>query len=451
MRQEVDIRRQEGELVGLAEALLRQAKRLGADAAEVSVSEDIGLMVKVRQGELETLEFNADRSFGITVYVGQRKGSASTSDSREEAIEETVARALGIARHTQDDPCNGLADASLMAVRLPDLDLFHPAPLDSEAALAAAQACEAQGFATDGRIVNSEGAEVAQSQSCVVYGNTHGFMGATSTTSHSLSCVLIARDENGMQRDYWYTAHRNPEALEAPEAVGRTAAERTAARLSPRKVVTGNCPVLFSPQAARSLAGHVIGALSGGAQYRKASFLLDALDAEVASPHLRLIEQPLVPGLLGSASFDGDGVATAEKAFIDAGTVRSYVLSAYSGRRLGLPTTGNAGGVHNLRMEGRVEAFNALLDHMNSGLYVTGLMGTGVNGVTGDYSQGAAGFWVEGGELAYPVHEITIASNLKDMLRQVAAVGDDPDERGNIITPSVLIETMTVAGGGASP
>ena len=448
MRQDVDIRQQEGELTGLAEAIMRQAKRLGAAAAEVSVSEDIGLTVKVRKGELETLEFHADRSFGIAVYDGQRKGAASTSDSSEGAIEET--RALGIARHTQDDPCHGLADAGLMAARLPDLDLFHPAPLDTDAALAAALACEAQGFATDRRIVNSEGAEAARSQSCVVYGNSHGFMGAASTTSHSLSCVLIAEDGNGMQRDYWYTTHRNPAALEAPEAVGRTAAERTAARLSPRKVATGSCPVLFSPQAARSLAGHVIGALSGGAQYRKASFLLDALDAEVASPHLHLIEQPLLPGRLGSASFDGDGVATAEKAFIDAGAVRSYMLSAYSGRRLGLPTTGNAGGVHNLLLTGRTKAFKALLKDMGRGLYVTDLMGTGVNGVTGDYSQGAAGFWVEGGELAYPVHEATIASNLKDMLRQVAAVGDDPDERGNIITPSVLIETMTVAGGGAS-
>ena len=449
MRQDVDIRAKEGELTGLAEAILRQAKRLGAAAAEVSVSEDIGLTVKVRKGELETLEFNADRSFGIAVYDGQRKGSASTSDSSEGAIEETVARAFGIARHTQDDPCHGLADANLMAAHLPDLDLFHPAPLDTEAALAAAQACEAQGFATDRRIVNSEGAEASRSQSCVVYGNSHGFMGTASTTSHSVSCVLIAEDDNGMQRDYWYTAHRSPRGLEAPEAVGRMAAQRTAARLSPRKVATGSYPVLFSPQAARSLAGHVIGALSGGAQYRKASFLLNSLDKEVASPHLSLIERPLLPGRLGSGSFDGDGVATAEKAFIDAGAVRNYVLSAYSGRRLGLPTTGNAGGVHNLLLEGRTKAFADLLNDMGRGLYITDLMGTGVNGVTGDYSQGAAGFWVEGGELAHPVHEITIASNLKDMLRQVAAVGDDPDERGNIITPSVLIESMTVAGGGA--
>ena len=449
MRQDLDIRQREGELTGLAEAILRQAKRLGADAAEVSVSADIGLAVKVRKGELETLEFNADRSFGIRVHHGQRKGAASTSDSSEGAIEETVARAVGIARHTQDDPCHGLADAALMAARLPDLDLFHPVPLDTEAAVAAAQACEAEGFGTDRRIVNSEGAEAAHNQSCVVYGNSHGFMGAASTTSHSLSCVLIAEDDEGMQRDYWYTAHRDPQALEAPEAVGRTAAERTVARLSPRKVATGTHPVLFSPQAARSLAGHLIGALSGGAQYRKASFLLGALDAEVASPHLSLIEQPLLPGRLGSASFDGDGVATAEKAFIDAGVVRNYALSAYSGRRLGLPTTGNAGGVHNLRLTGRIKAFSALLNDMSGGLYVTDLMGTGVNGVTGDYSQGAAGFWVEGGELAYPVHEITIASNLKDMLRDVAAVGDDPDERGNVITPSVLVNQMTLAGGGA--
>ena len=449
MRQDMDLRQQEGELTALAEAILLHAKRLGAAAAEVSVSEDTGLTVKVRKGELETLAFNADRSFGITVYDGQRKGSASTSDSSEGAIEETVARALGIARHTQDDPCHGLAEAGLMAAQLPDLNLFHPAPFDTEAATAAALACEAEGFDTDPRIVNSEGAEAALGQSCAVYANSHGFLGTGATTTHSLSCVLIAEDGNGMQRDYWYTVNRNPGALEAPEAVGRIAAERTAARLSPRKVATGSYPVLFSPQAARSLAGHVIGALSGGAQYRKASFLLDALDTEVASAHLHLIEQPLLPGHLGSASFDGDGVATAEKAFIDAGRVRNYVLSAYSGRRLGLPTTGNAGGVHNLRLNGHSKPLDALLRDLDRGLYVTDLMGTGVNGVTGDYSQGAAGFWVEGGELAYPVHEITIASNLKDMLRQRwPRSATITDERGNIITPSVLISQMTVAGGG---
>ena len=446
MRREVDIRQQEEALRTLAGAILKEAQRRGASAAEVSVSQDIGLSVKVRKGELETLEFNADRGFDITVHNGRRTGTASTSDSGEDAIRETVARALDIARHTQEDPCNGLADPALLAKRLPDLDLFHPTPLDTEAATAAAQACEAAGFNHDRRIVNSEGAEAGTSQSCTVYANSHGFMGSYAGTSQSLSCVLIAEDGNGMQQDYWYSANRDPRALEAPEQVGHTAAQRTVAKLSPRKVATGEYPVLYSPQTARSLAGHIIGALSGGALYRKASFLLDSLGTEVASPHLRLSEQPLLPGRFGSAAFDGDGVATAEKAFIDAGTVRSYALSAYSGRRLGLPTTGNAGGVHNLRLDGATKPAAALIKEMGRGLYVTDLMGQGVNQVTGDYSRGAAGFWVENGEIQYPVHEVTIAANLKDLLHRIAATGDDHDQRGNIIAPSVLIERMTVAG-----
>ena len=447
MRREVDIRQQEEELRTLAGAILQEARRGGASAAEVSVSQDIGLTLKVRKGELETVEFNADRGFDISVHNGRRTGTASTSDSSEDAIRETVARALDIARHTQEDPCNGLADPALLAMRLPDLDLFHPIPLDTEAATVAAQACEAAGFSHDRRIVNSEGAEASSSQSCTVYANSHGFMGSYATTSQSLSCVLIAEDGNGMQRDYWYSADRNPKALEAPEQIGRTAAQRTVGRLSPRKIATGEHPVLYDPQTARSLAGHVIGALSGGPLYRKASFLLDSLGTEVASRQLRLFEQPLLPGRFGSAAFDGDGVATAEKAFIDAGAVRSYALSAYSGRRLGLPTTGNAGGVHNLRLEGKTTPVEALFKEMGRGLYVTDLMGQGVNQVTGDYSRGAAGFWVENGEVQYPVHEVTIAANLKDILRRIAATGDDHDQRGNVIAPSVLIERMTVAGG----
>ena len=446
MRREVDIRRQEGELRTLAAAILDEAKRCGASAAEVSVSQDLGLTVKVRKGELETVEFHADRGFDISIHLGRRVGSASTSDGSAGAVKETVARAADIARHTQEDSCNGLADAELMAKQPPDLDLFHPTPLDTEAATAVAQACEAAGFAYDKRIVNSEGGEATNSQACTIYANSHGFIGSSISTSQSLSCVLIAEDGNGMQRDYWYTADRNPKLLEAPEQVGRTAAQRTVAKLSPRKVATGECPVLYAPQTARSLAGHIIGALSGGALYRKASFLLDSLETEIATPRLRLFEQPLLPGRFGSAAFDSDGVRTSEKAFIDAGVVRSYALSAYSGRRLGLPTTGNAGGVHNLRLEGRTLPAAALFREMARGLYVTDLMGYGVNQVTGDYSRGAAGFWVEHGEIQHPVHEVTIAANLKDIMRRIAATGDDHDQRGNLIAPSILIERMTVAG-----
>ncbi len=448
MREQVDIRDQESALSLLAEAILGEAQRLGADAAEVSASVEIGLNVRVRKGAIEAVEYGQDRGFGITIHDGQRKGSASTSDSSDAAVRETVARAADIARRTQADPCNGLAGAELMAQNPPDLDLFHPAPLDAAATEASVLACEAAGLNADKRIVNSEGGEASISQSCVVYANSHGFLGHYAGTRQSMSCVLIAEDGNGMQRDYWYSAGRKPESLEAPEEIGRKAAARTLARLSPQKVATGHFPVIFAAESARSVAGHIIGALSGGALYRKASFLLDSLGDEVAHPSVSLFEQPMLPAGLGSAAFDADGVATREQAFIAEGRVRGYALSAYSGRRLGLPTTGNAGGVHNLRLTGRTLPFADLLREMGAGLYVTELMGMGVNGVTGDYSQGASGFWVEGGEIRYPVHEVTIAGNLKDMMRNLRAVGDDEDWRGNIITPSLLIDGMTLAGGG---
>ena len=448
MRQSIDIREHEAELEGLVASILGEARRAGAGAAEVSASQDAGLSVTVRKGELEKVEFNQDRGFGITVYAGQSKGSASTSDSRPAAISETVARAMDIARYTRDDPCNGLADAELMAPAVPDLDLFHPAPLDTRLAEEMARACEAEGLEFDGRIVNSEGADVQAQQSCRVYGNSHGFVGSHSATRYGTSCVLIADDGNGMQRDYWYTMGRDGAALESPEAVGRRAAERTLARLSPGKVSTGTYPVLFSAQMASTLAGHLVGAISGGALYRKASFLLDSLDTQVASDHLALAEHPLLPRAIGSVGFDGDGVATGEKAFVDGGVVRSYALSTYSARRLGMSTTGNAGGVHNLTLSGRTLAFDELLKEMGRGLYVTELMGQGVNAVSGDYSRGASGFWVENGEIGGPVHELTIAANLKHVYRNVVAVGDDLDVRGNVRTPSVLIGSMTVAGVG---
>ena len=448
MRENIDIRERESALKALVEAILGEAAKQGASAAEVSASQDAGLGVTVRKGELETVEFNQDRGFGVTVYTGQSKGSATTSDSRPAAIRETVAKAMDIARYTQDDPCNGLADAELMPSAVADLDLFHPVPLDTERAEAVARECEGAGLAFDARIVNSEGAEVQAQQACRVYGNSHGFIGSHCATRYGTTCVLIAEDENGMQRDYWYTLGRDSATLEAPEAIGRRAAERAVARLSPSKVPTGSYPVLFSPQMAATLAGHLIGAISGGALYRKASFLLDSLGAQVASEHLALIEEPLLPKAIGSSGFDGDGVATRAKAFVEAGVVRSYALSSYSARKLGLATTGNAGGVHNLTLSGRTLPFDELLKEMGAGLYVTELMGQGVNAVSGDYSRGAAGFWVDSGELREPVHEVTIAANLKDLYRNVVALGDDLDTRGNVRAPSVLIQAMTVAGEG---
>ena len=442
----LDVRDNEDRLKNLVTDILAEAKRQGADSAEVSVSEDVGLGVSVRMGELETVEFNHDRGFGITLYFGQRKGSASTSDSSPGAIKETIAAAANIAKHTQDDPCSGLAEAELSPRVLPELQLYHPWSLDPAEAERLARDCEAAGLQADSRIDNSDGAQVSTQQSVRVYGNSHGFVGSFVRTRHSVSCVLIATDDNGMQRDYWYTVSCDPANLWDIQLVGAEAARRTVARLSPRRVATGKFPILFSPQAASGLAGHLLGAISGGSLYRKASFLTDSLGTAVAADHLTLAEQPLLPGQLGSVAFDGDGVATSDKAFIANGVVENYILSSYSARKLELWTTGNAGGVFNLTMSGRTLPADSLAREMGTGLLVTDLMGQGVNGVTGDYSRGASGFWVENGEITFPVDEVTIAGNLQDMYKGIVCLGDDLDTRGNIRTPSVLIEQMTLGG-----
>ena len=442
----MDLRDQQATLTDLVEQILGEAKRQGADQAEVSVSADSGLSVNVRKGELEQLEFNADRGFGITLYLGQRKGSASTSDSSADAIRDTVAAAKNIARFTEEDDCNGLADPALHPSALPDLDLFHPWALTPDQAQAMAIDCESAGTAMDARIVNSDGASVYTNQSLRIYGNSQGFLGAYAGTRHGVSCVLIGADDAGMQRDYWYTTGRDAEDLEDAASVGRKAGERAVARLSPRSAPTGTFPVLFSANQAAGLFGHLIGALSGGALYRRASFLLDSMGEQVLPTWLSLTERPHLPKGLGSANFDGDGVATRNKSFVDQGKVASYVLGTYSARKLGLTSTGNAGGVYNLDVDAPQTPYADLLKQIPQGLLVTELMGQGVNGVTGDYSRGAAGFWIENGEIQYPVAEVTIAGNLKDMYEQLAAVGDDVDYRGNVRAPSVLIEAMTVAG-----
>lgn len=442
----IDLRDSESGLKSLVSDILAEAKRQGASAAEVSVSEDVGLSVTARKGELETVEFNQDRGFGITVYYGKRRGSASTSDSSGGAIEQTVEAARNIARHTEEDPWSGLADAELMPEVLPELDLYHPWSLDPAAAEKLALSCEAAGLGYDKRVVNSDGAQVGTQQSCRVYGNSHGFIGSYLGTRHSVSCMFIAEDASGMQRDFWYTMSRNPAELEDVEEVGREAARRATARLSPRKTATGSFPVVFSPQMAAGLVGHLMGAISGGALYRKASFLMDSLGEQVASPHLTIKEEPHLPGRVGSAGFDGEGVATWGKDFVANGVVENYVLSSYSGRKLEMPTTANAGGVFNLLVSGETRPLAQVYKAMGTGLLVTELMGQGVNSVTGDYSRGASGFWVENGEVTYPVDEITIASNLKDMYRDVILLADDVDERGNIRAPSILVGAMTLAG-----
>ena len=440
-----EIAQQERELTDLVAGILDEARRQGASAAEVSVSEDEGLTVSVRQRDLETVEFNRDRGFGITVYVGDRKGSASTSDASPDAVRTTVRAALAIARHTGGDPCNGLADRERIATEWPELDLYHPWNAEPDDLRELALEMEAAGLDHDPRIVNSEGAQMSTQRGCRVYGNSHGFLGATRATRHGGTCVMIARDDRGMQRDYWYSVARDAADLEDHVGVGEQAAQRTVARLGARPVTTGSWPVLFSPRIAAGLLGHLMGAISGGALYRRASYLVDALGRDVAAKSLTLAEHPHLPKALGSAGFDGDGVATAGKAFVENGRLASYVLDTYAARRLGMETTGNAGGVFNLAVECDTVAREALMEEMGTGLVVNELMGQGVNLVSGDYSRGAAGFWVENGKPAFPVDEITIASNLDAMFKGIAGIGDDVDTRGNIRTGSVLVRSMTVA------
>lgn len=428
------------------EAILAEARRQGASACEVTVSAGQGLSTTVRQGEVETVEFNRDQGFGITLYVGQRKGSASTSATGSEAIRETVAAALAIAKHTSEDECAGLADAALMTRELPELDLYHPWSITPEQAVEQALACEAAAFAADTRIKNADGTSLNTHQGCRVYGNSHGFVGGYASTRHSLSCVMIAEGEGQMQRDYWYDVNRQGELLADAKGIGQRAAERAVSRLGARPVPTCEVPVLFAAELAGGLFSHLLAAISGGNLYRHSSFLEGALGQRLFPEWLTLDERPHLPRALGSAAFDGDGLATYAKPFVEKGELVSYVLSTYSGRKLGLPSTANSGGVHNLFITHGDEDQQALIRRMGRGLLVTELMGQGLNLVTGDYSRGAAGFWVENGEIQFPVQEVTIAGNLRDMFRQVVAVGCDLERRGNICTGSVLIEKMTVAG-----
>ena len=428
------------------ERILAEARRQGASDCEVSVSVGQGLSTTVRQREVETVEFNRDQGFGIILYVGQRKGSASTSADGEQAIRDTVAAALAIAEHASEDACSGLADAALMARTLPELDLYHPWAIEPDQAVELALRCEAEAFAWDPRIRNADGTSLNSHQSCRIYGNSHGFLGGYASTRHSLSCVMIAEADGQMQRDYWYDVSRRSEDLSDGALIGRRAAERAVSRLGARPVPTCEVPVLFSAELATGLFSHFLAAISGGNLYRKASFLEGALGQRLFPEWLNLDEQPLLPRGLGSASFDSDGLATYAKPFVVGGELVSYVLGTYSGRKLGLPSTANAGGVHNLFVSHGDEDQAALIRRMGRGLLVTELMGQGLNLVTGDYSRGAGGYWVENGEIQFPVQEVTIAGNLRDMFRQIVAVGNDLEKRSTIHTGSVLIEKMTVAG-----
>ena len=433
-------------LRSLTRDALAYARERGATATEAEVSEGYGQTVTVRCGEVETIEYNRDKGIGVSVYLGQQRGHASTSDFSPKALRDTVDAALSIARFTAADDCAGLADPALLAREFPELQLWHSWALPVEHAIELATACETAGFAVDKRISNSEGASVSTQESHFIYGNSDGFLAGYPSSRHSIGCSLIAGENDGMQRDDWYEVARAEQDLAAPESVGRRAAERAVRRLDARKIATTQAPVLFEAPVASSLLGHFVSAVSGGSLYRKSSFLLDSLGTQVFAPHVHISDLPHIPKGLGSGAFDAEGVTTQAREVVKDGVVQGYFLGSYSARKLGMRSTGNAGGNHNLILRDTGDDFAALLKKMHRGLLVTELMGQGVNAITGDYSRGAAGYWVENGEIAYPVQEITIAGNLKDMFRGIVAIGNDVLRRGSRQCGSVLLAQMTIAG-----
>jgi len=434
------------ELERVAAAVLTAAVRGGATAAETEVSQAVGQSVTVRRAEVETIAYNRDKSIGVTVYLGQQRGHASSADFSDEAIHATVDKALAIARYTAQDAAAGLADPDRLARDVPDLDLYHPWDLSVDDAILLGREAEAAALAVDRRHTNTEGSTVACNEGEFVYANSLGFAGGYRSSRHHIDCSVIGEDAAGMQRDYWYTAARAPSDLEPAATVGRIAGERTARRLNARRIATTECPVLFEAPEAGDLIGFFVSAVSGGSLYRKSSFLPDSLGRAVFPAHVSIREEPHIPRGRGSAPFDNEGVATAPRDVVRDGVVRGYFLGSYSARKLGLTTTGNAGGSHNLVVSHGADDLPALLRRMGRGLLVTEQLGQGVNPVTGDFSRGAAGFWVEGGEIAYPVEEITIAGNLKDMYGDIVAIGSDVDRRGSRHVGSILVGRMTVAG-----
>jgi PmbA protein len=430
----------------VVEDVLTLAKQQGATQAEASMSKVTGISVGTRLLEIETLEFTNDGGLGISVYVGKRKGSASTADLSQSALQQTVDKAIQIARFTSEDPYNGLAEQALMITQPFDLDLYHPQPLDSEQATQIALTAEQAAMDTDPRITNSDGANYSANMGFKVYGNTHGVNMGYSSSRYSMSCVMIGEQDGDMQRDYSYTVNRKAESLVAPEQIGKEAADNTLKRLGARSVKTCKTPVIFHREVAAGLIGHFVGAISGGALYRKSSFMLDQLGKPVLPDWLSIHEKPHVPQGLASSAFDNEGVATQDMTIVECGVLNHYLYNSYSARKLGTQTNGHAGGIHNWYLSDTGQSDQQLLSEMGTGLLVTELMGQGVNTVTGDYSRGAAGYWVENGEIQFPVHEITIASNLKEMYQQIVAIGEIQESRGSIHCGSVLIESMQLAG-----
>ena len=439
-----------GELESLAQSALERARRAGASGCDCEVSEGYGLTVTVRKGKPDTIEHNRDRAIGVSVYFGERprvrRGHASTSDFSRAALEQTVDAAVAIARHTAEDDCAGLPDADLLAREQPELDLFHPWAISTEEAVDLAKRCEAAAFAVSKKIRNSEGASVSAQQTQFVLANSLGFMGGFPGSRHWLSCAVIAEDKGLMQRDDWFSASRVPGQLAEPRALGRYAGERALARLGARKIATTQAPVLFEAPVAIGLIGHFISAVNGGNLYRKTSFLVDSLGKEVFSRLVTIDERPLEHKGMASSPFDEEGVATRERSIVRDGVVEGYFLGSYAARKLGMKSTGSAGGHHNLIVKSEGPDFAGMLKKMARGLLVTELLGQGVNLVTGDYSRGAAGYWVENGVIAYPVEEITIAGNLKEMFKQIVAIGSDVVLRSGRSSGSILLERMTIAG-----
>ncbi|MEQ1601399.1 MAG: metalloprotease PmbA [Methylophilaceae bacterium] len=433
------------DLKALSESVLQMAKAAGASHAEAEINLGFGQNVSVRLNETETIEYNRDKGVSVSVYFGQQRGNASTSDLSPQALQETVQAACNIARYTAQDAFCGLADPELLATTFPELDLHHPWPISVEQAIELAKECEAAARDVDSRITNSEGASVSTYEGLFAYANSLGFSGGYPSSRHGFSCSVIAEDGENMQRDYWYSSARSAEDLDSAQFVGRRAGERTVRRIGCQRIKTTQVPVLFEASLASGLISSLVGAISGGSLYRKSSFLLDSLGKQIMSPLVNITEQPHLKRGLASSPFDNEGVATKARTLVENGVLQGYMLSSYSARKLGMVSTGNAGGNHNLIVSHGDLDFNGLLKTMGTGLVVTELLGQGVNMVTGDYSRGAAGFWVENGVIAFPVEEITIAGNLKEMFRQIVAIGNDVLVQGSKQTGSILIERMTVA------
>lgn len=435
------------QLKQIAQDIIQLTKKAGASSAETEVSFGTGQNVSVRQGETENIEYNRDKGCSVTVYFGERKGYASSSDLSLKALKDTVEAACNIAKYTAQDPFCGLAEPALMATDFPDLSLYHPWEMDVDAALALAKRCEAAALAVDSRISNSEGASIYSQTGAFAYANSHGFIGGYPSSRHSISCSVIAESAQQMQRDYWYSSARDAADLASPEDVGRIAGTRAAQRLGSRAIKTGQYPVLFEAPLASGLIGTLIGAISGGNLYRKSSFLLDSLGQTIASPVLHIEEDPFIAKGAASSPFDNEGVACKARTLLDNGVLRGYMLGSYSARKLGMTSTGNAGGAHNILVRSSGQTLEQLLQTMGTGLFVTELLGHGMNMVTGDYSRGAAGYWVENGIIVHPVEEITIASNMKEMLKGIVAIGRDVIPNSARQTGSILIDRMTIASG----